>query len=908
MKRWLFLPLLAAAFCGAATAQNSPEGNTPGIDSLARRVAHFGNVLPQEKVYLHIDNTCYFVGDTIWYKGYVTRTGRGTLTDLSKILYVELLTPDGYLVERQQLQMTDGTAHGAFVLTDSLYAGYYELRAYTRWMLNFGRCEHPHSEYTEDMFYNEQMARDFFRDYDKLYSRVFPVFDKPEETGIYPKDMTLRPMRRYYKTRKGKPELDLKFYPEGGHLVGGTENRVAYELNDEEGQHLDAELSIRDSQGREITKTRPNHRGRGVFTVKATAGEQYQAVFNYDGEEYEVDLPETEEEGYALRVTQAEGALQVRIAGSQANGLPLGLQIQHEGVVGIFRQLVPDAQGRAEVSIPQDSLPTGVNQITLFDGQGRIYADRLVFVNRQEDYRPQISVEGIKDQYEPFEAIELKLKLASPAQNANLSLAVRDHATDEPTYDSGTMLTEMLLASELKGFVEDPDYYFETDDSIHRQALDLLMMVQGWRRYDWQMIAGVSEEKATITLPERMQTLEGSVNRTYSLLPEGDYGESIYVNGEYINLYTTAENPMLNLQRLYGTEIGKMKKEVLVSASFVQGTDIVEAEQTTVGGQFHMMSPVVKEGYVLFLSAADTTKSARYQERRQTKGFMDETEYPDFYVKLNPFYPVFPKPYSYYQDAVFEGDFAGEAPETASFTDRQLATLVVQSKRGGLRRLDLSKPTLVVDAYDAFNLTADYGLNCGMYDWRTFSRQVAVAYLGDMGKDRHYFLQERYDGKALNLKPGDEGTKAALETMTEFSRRKYHYLKGLDKLYIYTDYVPREQGSWKYEGSDQPEVVIDYRLLPGEGERHTYRDRRYVLRGYAVCTDFYSPDYSQKPLPEVKDHRRTLLWMPDVEFDNNGETTVRLYNNGKPTILSVEAEGITAGGQPVVWKSGNLSK
>ena len=331
---------------------------------------------------------------------------------------------------------------------------------------------------------------------------------------------------------------------------------------------------------------------------------------------------------------------------------------------------------------------------------------------------------------------------------------------------------------------------------------------------------------------------------------------------------------------------------------FVQGTDIVEAEQTTVGGQFHMMSPVVKEGYVLFLSAADTTKSARYQERRQTKGFMDETEYPDFYVKLNPFYPVFPKPYSYYQDAVFEGDFAGEAPETASFTDRQLATLVVQSKRGGLRRLDLSKPTLVVDAYDAFNLTADYGLNCGMYDWRTFSRQVAVAYLGDMGKDRHYFLQERYDGKALNLKPGDEGTKAALETMTEFSRRKYHYLKGLDKLYIYTDYVPREQGSWKYEGSDQPEVVIDYRLLPGEGERHTYRDRRYVLRGYAVCTDFYSPDYSQKPLPEVKDHRRTLLWMPDVEFDNNG----------KPTILSVEAEGITAGGQPVVWKSGNLSK
>ena len=92
------------------------------IDTLAARVERFGTGLPQEKAYLHIDNTCYFVGDTIWYKAYVTRSDKGWLTDLSKIMYVELLTPDGYLVERQQLKMEDGTAHGAFTLTDSLYA------------------------------------------------------------------------------------------------------------------------------------------------------------------------------------------------------------------------------------------------------------------------------------------------------------------------------------------------------------------------------------------------------------------------------------------------------------------------------------------------------------------------------------------------------------------------------------------------------------------------------------------------------------------------------------------------------------------------------------------------------------------------------------------------------------------
>ena len=160
------------------------------VDSLYRKVEGFGIGLPQEKVYLHIDNTCYFIGDTIWYKGYVTRSDKGTLTDLSKILYVELLTPDGFLVERQQLEMPDGTAHGAFVLTDSLYAGYYELRAYTRWMLNFGLNEYPHIKSSEEYFFTKKMAKEFFRDFDKLYGRVFPVYDKPDTMGIYIKDMT----------------------------------------------------------------------------------------------------------------------------------------------------------------------------------------------------------------------------------------------------------------------------------------------------------------------------------------------------------------------------------------------------------------------------------------------------------------------------------------------------------------------------------------------------------------------------------------------------------------------------------------------------------------------------------------------------------------------------------------------
>ena len=862
MKRII---LFYALVCTVWSISAQSHKDIASVDSLATRVERFGTGLPQEKVYLHIDNTCYFVGDTIWYKAYVTRSDKGWLTDLSKIMYVELLTPDGYLVERQQLKMEDGTAHGAFTLTDSLYAGYYELRAYTRWMLNFGRHEHPHSKYTEDMFYNKQMAKDFFRDYDKLYSRVFPVFDHPKEAWRYAKDMTLRPMRRYYKARKGKPEIDLRFYPEGGHLIEGTDGHVAFEINDEEGKHLEAELSIIDSDGKEVAQTRTLNRGRGVFTLTdMKPDDKYKARLHYQDYDYEVKLPEVEKEGYALHVERKDSVLRMIIQGTTESKEELGIQIQCNGVSKAFRKLSPADMRKDTVDIFWASLPTGVNQITVFNGEGRIYADRLFFVNHHDYDQPLITVEGIKQEYAPFEPIELRMKLLRH-HDADVSLAVRDHATDETTYDNGTMLTEMLLASEIKGFVENPGWYFEADDSLHRHALDLLMMVQGWRRHDWRMMAGLEHTQFEF-LPEKIQTLSGSVHQTYSLLEETDYGDSVYIPfiDSSVPIYTTARDyhlypgmytPMakvLTLQDLYGPLIKEMKKEVNVSASFIQDRDIVDVSQTTQKGKFYMPSAVVNDNYILFLSASDSTKSEKYKRRIKRKGFMDEQAYPEFYVKLDPFFPVFPKPYSYYQDATFEDKIPlQDTSSTDAFTGRELNTITVRSKRGGLRKLDHSKPALVIDAYEAFNLAADHGLNCGMHDWRTFSRQVATAFFGDMGMDRHFYLQERYDGKVLDFKPEHRRQSEVSMSMSNVQMGKYRRLRHLNKLYIYTDYVPREQGSWKYSQTHQPDVVIDYRLLPNDGVRPSYRDRRYAAKGFSLCTEFYSPDYSKKPLPDA---------------------------------------------------------
>ena len=886
-KIWLALLLVMQVLRPAA----QPQADT---DSLYHKVRGFGTGLPQEKVYLHMDNTCYFLGDTIWYKGYVVRAGdQHTLTDLSRILYVELLTPDGYLVERQQLEMPGGTAHGAFVLTDSLYAGYYELRAYTRWMLNFGQCEHPHIPFTEKAFYSKRMAKEFFRDYDKLYSRVFPVYDKPEVSGRYAKDMTVRPLRRYFKKqKKKKPELRPGFYPEGGHLVQGTDCRVALELNDEDGRHLaNMDIAIVDKDGNEVAECRTDERGRAAFTLyNIDEKGSYRASFSFDGYEYEENLPEVEKTGCALAVTLTDTTAEARV---QAVGIrsKLALHAMCRGVSHFYLPL--DTTATQTVAIPLDSLPTGVNQLTLFDSEGRIHADRLFFVNHHDHDKPLLDISGIRPQYEPFDSIDLHLQLADTAR-AEVSLAVRDRATEEAGYDNGTILTEMLLASELKGFVENPGYYFEADDSIRRQALDLLMMVQGWRRYEWREMADV-EPFELPWLPEKFQTIAGCVNRAEEWNPD----------------FKKASN---------------LKKEVNVWTIFMQDGETLELKQQTQNGTFYMQTPQIYGDCMLFLSAADLDKGEDYIVKRRQKGFLDEEAWPDYYVKLDHFHPRYAKPYSYYQTAQrTDIPFSShDDKNNTSFTDRRLATVTIHARRNGLRRYDPTKPAAVVDAYEAYNLMLDYGLWDGPFyglkgdsaTWR-----LATLYVGDMNMHRLFFTQTRYDGKPLreralrHLEPPKlygiplvmvDPPKTNIAGYQELE--KYRRLSFLDKFYIYTDYAPREMGSWRYKQDNQPEFIVDFRLRPHGEYFPACRDRRILLHGYAVCEDFYSPDYSRRPLPDTKDYRRTLLWLPRVAFDEKGQATVRLFNNAKPTVLGIEAEGITADGRFIHYKRGQSAE
>jgi hypothetical protein len=164
----------------------------------------------------------------------------------------------------------------------------------------------------------------------------------------------------------------------------------------------------------------------------------------------------------------------------------------------------------------------------------------------------------------------------------------------------------------------------------------------------------------------------------------------------------------------------------------------------------------------------------------------------------------------------------------------------------------------------------------------SYSNTLARLFVGDMGLDRTYPLERRWDGRNISIN--------SIQLKEE--QLVYNHLENLNKVYVYTDYSPRMEGDSRFYGADQPSVTIDLHRFPDEAKRVTYRDRFIVLDGYAIPEDFYHPDYSKHKLPEGQtDYRRTLYWNPNLKLNEEGEANVTFYNNSRQTTLSIEAEG-----------------
>ena len=590
-----------------------------------------------------------------------------------------------------------------------------------------------------------------------------------------------------------------------------------------------------------------------------------------------------------------------------------------------------------------NELPTGVNNLTVFDDEGQILADRLFFVNHHdlESNRVTTTAESTHT-YAPYERIELPVTCESVDGATVFSLSVRDTNTDEPSYDDGDIMTDLLLSSELRGFIAKPSYYFEADDEQHRLHLDQLMMVQGWRKYNWKELSD-----STLRLryaPERSLTVEGSVYKMLALNPVesdeigswqdgvGFHARKIDSPEDYVDPFTDAEEESETISTEdsspvpdtpsddieygaigdananVGVNHGNLRHEVLVEAEVVMKDKMAGSVQETKKGRFLFQIPPFYGNCYLNMKAYKKNDSIRKSMLlRKDATVFDEDAFPDFYVKRDLFHPVFTHPYDYYenhQPDVFEDLLVDTLSDLSMENDvHQLAGVNVKGKRRGRRAVDWKKPAFVMDAYDLYNEITDRGLSFGKLDMRQFPVQVCRYLYGNMNRYNSFHVDGRIDGAVYyrNYSPlalGTDAERAGQFRANRTSQSLYRKLKlkRLQDIRVFADFEPRLEDSTMVEERYSADAIVELVPIPADATQLTYRDRHIILHGFNAPEEFYQPDYSQRVPQEPTDYRRTLYWNPNVVTDEEGRFTAVFYNNSKPTRIKISAAGVTRDG------------
>ena len=278
----------------------------------------------------------------------------------------------------------------------------------------------------------------------------------------------------------------------------------------------------------------------------------------------------------------------------------------------------------------------------------------------------------------------------------------------------------------------------------------------------------------------------------------------------------------------------------------------------------------------------------------------------------------------FYQNCLNESDGNYQEYHSDERADdtHQMREVRINARKNGQKRFDASQPVLIIDADEAENIALDAGIRPYVENHPHCNSIIIRTLMGDYGQDYPYIYVDRItnpNGREDNIYYTYGPSKMQRNRMNlnipEDSVYSRKYLKPygrgyefspddkadltpshIENLVIYSDYCPRMEGSKRYSGDNLPETrVVLYPYADGS-RRIQYRDRRYVLPGFAYPAEFYSPDYSKQTPPEPTDYRRTLYWNPSLKLDEKGEAHVTLWNNSRTTHPNVEAAGQTAEG------------
>ncbi|WP_075350012.1 TonB-dependent receptor plug domain-containing protein [Algoriphagus marinus] len=865
--------------------------NLQAQDALPQKIQSYFDTYqkeyPVEKAYLHLDKTTYTLGEDLWFSAYLTAGSSQIPSPLSATLYVDLFDGDGLLLEQKTIRLEKGRGKGDFALPAFGKPGIYQLKAYTSWMRNFGDEYFFNSQinvvdgaggsflpkitftsisaaagkvtYKADLIVIDSEGNPLAgktveikakAGEEELYKQALPVnaqgqisftFAIPEKANSSQHlELTFMENENYSVTQKLRLPYsltlaDIQFLPEGGHSVIGKKSNFGFRAIYPDGMPAEIQGSI---EGSDIT-FESNFAGLGKFELTPSQSSYTVKITEKTtAQEISTSLSKIDSEGLVMQVINNPAAsyLTAFVQGeSDSNSLLLVSQTR-----GIINYMIQGtlANGVWGVRIPKENLISGINQITVMSEDGKPLLERLVFIQKDDQIELDIAKTG---SISPREKISLNLKstFGGTANSGSFSVAVLDAAqVDESELEAGDIFSTLLLTSDLSAEIYQPGRYFKDNSSETQEALDLVMMTHGWRRFEWSdVLAG--------NLPKIEQFIERGIN----------------IEGQV----TDAE------QTKKGLAGGK------ITALVGEGIEIVTSEYGP-NGRFIFRD-------LEYLDSASVTITA---EDTRLKNFID--------VSVIQPEPVFNSiEGNYTQEVVWPEGLVSTYRERSMMQQLNaekdiidLEGVTVEAKTiereeeeirkiygSGDVTLDPEKIPSSVGFTNVFQLIQ--GRVSGVQVFVSgLDVNVTIRGVGSLGGSgtQPLYLLDNIPVEASTLLTISPRDVANVDVFKDPAKTAIFGAQGANG--VIAVYTKTGSGFGKSVGGT---LVTKY-------------------GGYAVPREFYLPKYDTKTVENaIKDARATIYWNPLVETGENGESLLEFYNTDIASKQMIIVEGIDSEGR-----------
>jgi hypothetical protein len=866
------------------------------LTTIIEKTSKLANDRPTEKVYIHFDKPYYAIGDTIWFKAYVT-IDMHLLSPLSKIAYLDITDDHNILVAELKLQIVNGVV-SSYLPLSPLYIkqGNYHFRAYTKWMRNADQAYFFNKTITiggiED---NKVVPHIFFKNSitEKLSKINAAIVYKDQDGNPYSnKKVSWKAVNDDGTISKGKGEtdqngilninfssikpselnsstinteiaiedtkiitntfllettpsgIDVQFFPEGGVLINGIRSRIAFKAVKPNGLGVDAKGTITDNSGNIVAELTSQHLGMGVFALLPENDKTYKANLTFpDGSHNSYDLPNARAEGINLSVNNsAPDSLTIKITTNdlffQKNQNKTFYVIAQSGGIACYAAQTVLKGAIYSAVIPKSKFPTGILQITVFSSKGSPLSERIVFIQHKD----QLNLSLKSDR--PLYTRRQKVKMLVTAKNkalpseGNFSVAVIDETTvpfDENA--ETTILSHLLLTSDLKGYIEKPNYYFIHLDDKSNSDLDVLMLTQGYRRFSYKNI--IADKIPRITF-----------------LPE----EGIEISG--------------TLRTNTGLPVAKGNIRLLIPDKNFSTQTI-----TDMSGNFRFSNVVVSDSSKVTLNARDNTNSSNLMIT------VDGTIAPPSTQYINPVAEI----------ANIDSTLRPYLQNSKKFNNTHTLKEVVIKAPSNVKKPSHSD----YSSLNGLSMEADHTISGDRFNGcPVFTSCLITAIMGLTYEDNNLYVTRDYNN----------GNKTPVAVYANGMQVDYNYLNNVNPAQVESVEIFLSDGlsSINRTTGTKGVLVVNLKKQP-KGEKISKEQlmdllpKGYVIEfipgGYNTTREFYSPRYDNPGGSSVGiDLRSTIYWNPHVITDKNGSTSFEYFNaDGTGTYRAV-IEGIDKDG------------